>query len=517
MKKIFITILTVSSLCLSSCSDYLDILPKDKQTSDMFWQSSGDVESILAEGYSCMRRCVPYMIDWGELRGSSIITLGTGKGRSIQDFKVLPNNEKVKWNDFYATIGMANAVLKYAPGVMDKDESYKEPQMKSHLTEAYFMRALTYFYLVRNYKEVPLITEPYVDDEMPTNVAKSTEADIITQIKYDIEAALQTGAAKEMYENSWANKCRATKWALYALMADVCLWNEDYDECITYADNLIHTTSGLRPVFMSEPSQWFQLFYREGDSGGSNESIFELIFDGDQNPDASKNSPTKIIPYQESDPSYLYSARMTEDLNTEYLAENVRTFWGSYAGPENVSTKYPENGLIWKYTGMGVTGDKEATRPSSGKNAYSNFIIYRMADVMLMKAEALIRKGGNENWEEAISIMNQIRERSELEPLNESLEDLSEEDLLEKLLHERNMEFSAEGKRWYDLLRLGRQRNFQYKAKFIATIIEYNNTSTATWLNSVLRDDNAWFLPLPDGDVKANQLLIQNPYYDVTK
>lgn len=79
MKKIFITILAIGSLCLNSCSDYLDILPKDKQTSDMFWESSDDVESILAEGYSCMRKCVPYMIDWGELRGSSVITYETEK------------------------------------------------------------------------------------------------------------------------------------------------------------------------------------------------------------------------------------------------------------------------------------------------------------------------------------------------------------------------------------------------------------------------------------------------------
>lgn len=516
MKKIFITILALGSLCLSSCSDYLDILPKDKQTSDMFWQSSGDVESILAEGYSCMRRCVPLMIDWGELRASSVITYSSAKSRNIQDFFVLPSNGNVKWSDFYAAIGMANAVLKYAPEVMGKDESYKEAQMNSHLTEAYFMRALTYFYLVRNFKEVPLITEPYVDDEMPTNVAKSSEAEIIAQIKQDVEAALQTGAAKEMYEDSWANKCRATKWALYALMADVCLWSEDYDGCVTYADNLIQTTSGMRPVFMSEPSQWFQLFYREGDSGGSNESIFELIFDGDENPDAAKNSPTKLVPYQESSPTYLFSKRMTEDLNTEFLAQNARTYWGAYAGPEHVSTNYPDNGLIWKYTGIGIE-DIETTRPSSGKNAFSNFIIYRMADVMLMKAEALIRKGGNENWQEAVALMDQIRERSELEPLNVSMEDASEEELLDMLLYERNMEFAAEGKRWYDLLRLGRQRNFQYKAKFISTVLEYNNTTTDKRLSSILQDENAWFLPLPDGDIKANQLLIQNPYYDVTK
>ena len=52
-----------------------------------------------------------------------------------------------------------------------------------------------------------------------------------------------------------------------------------------------------------------------------------------------------------------------------------------------------------------------------GNQMDANYIIYRMADVMLMKAEALIRKGGSENWTEAVEIMNQIRKRSNLVPL----------------------------------------------------------------------------------------------------
>lgn len=277
MKKIFVILLLTGGLLTSGCSDWLDVLPKDKQSTDMYWQSAEDVESILAQGYSCMRNCIPYMIDWGELRGGSVIvpSRATENGR-VQNFQVLPNNSRVAWGTFYQAIGMANAVLKYAPGVMEKDESYHESQMNSHCTEAYFIRGLMYLYLVRNYGEVPLITEPYVDDEMPTNVAKSSEQEILEQIKSDMRTALDTNAAKEFFEDSWATKGRSTKWALYALMAETCLWAEDYDECVTYADYLINATSGRRPVFMSVPSQWFQIFY----PGNSNESIFELQFDG---------------------------------------------------------------------------------------------------------------------------------------------------------------------------------------------------------------------------------------------
>ena len=64
------------------------------------------------------------------------------------------------------------------------------------MAEAYFMRAWTYFTLVRNFKEVPLIVEPYMTDEYAVDVPKSSEEAIIAQIKLDIEDALSTGAAK---------------------------------------------------------------------------------------------------------------------------------------------------------------------------------------------------------------------------------------------------------------------------------------------------------------------------------
>ena len=140
MKKIFVILLLTGGLLTSGCSDWLDVLPKDKQSTDMYWQSAEDVEEL---------RC-----------GSVIVPSRATENGRVQNFQVLPNNSRVAWGTFYQAIGMANAVLKYAPGVMEKDESYHESQMNSHCTEAYFIRGLMYLYLVRNYGEVPLITEP---------------------------------------------------------------------------------------------------------------------------------------------------------------------------------------------------------------------------------------------------------------------------------------------------------------------------------------------------------------------
>lgn len=506
MKKLLTTILLFGSmLTMTGCSDYLDILPKDKQMSDMFWKSREDVEAVLAQAYHLTRGSVKDMLNWGELRGGSVNTSDVDAAK-IQDFQILPNNKYVKWANFYNIIGLANAVLYYAPGVMDEDASYKEEQMKSNQTEAYFLRALSYFYLVRNFRDVPLITEPYIDDQMPTNVPKSSESEVIAQIKKDITDALATNAAKETYTETWENKGRATKWALLALMTDVCLWSEDYQGCVDYADQLINASAAIRPVFITSSSQWFEMFY----PGNSNESIFEIQFEGDL--DQTSGGPTDLTYWNDSPMGLYFSETMTERLMEPEVVNTVRGLYGTF-GYDNTTETEILQPIIWKYNGMGE--DWEMKR--EGDNQDANFIVYRMADVMLMKAEALIRLEGTANWQEAIDLINQTRTRGEMASLDIDPAETSELDLLTALLEERDIEFAAEGKRWYDLLRLGRQQNFQYRSQFVDLVMSNNTTANRTWLNSVLTDDDAWFLPIPEWDMNTNNQLVQNPYYDVVQ
>ena len=503
-----------SMLATTGCSDYLDILPKDKQSSDMFWKSSEDVESVLGQAYHLTRGSVKDMLCWGELRGGSVNTTNTDQ-QKVQDFQVLPNNSNVKWANFYNIIGLANAVLHYAPGVMAEDASYYEEQMHSHQTEAYFLRALSYFYLVRNFRDVPLITEPYIDDQIPTDVPKSGESEVIAQIKKDITDALDTNAAKETFGETWSNKGRATKWALLALMTDVCLWSEDYQGCVDYADQLINASSAIRPVLITSSSQWFEMFY----PGNSNESIFEIQFEGDL--DQTSGSPTALTYWNSTPPPLYFSETMTERL-TDSSMPMVGAPWGIYYtfGYESIVASDILQPIIWKYNGMG----NEWEMKREGDNQDANFIVYRMADVMLMKAEALIRLGGAANWQAALDLINPIRNRGygfdttgfqydlDIDPA-----ETSEEELLTALLEVRDIEFAGEGKRWYDLLRFGRQQGFKYRNQFVDLVMSNNSTANRSFLQSALKDDNAWFLPIPEWDINTNPQLEQNPYYDVVQ
>lgn len=528
MKKLLICLtIAGTTLLTSGCSDWLDVLPKNEQVSSEYWQTKEQVEEVLAQGYQNMRLTVPSLIYWGELRGGSIYAYSGGSKQELQNFRLTSSSSECKWASFYSILNVANSVIKYAPEVKEKDKTYHEAVMNSNLAEAYFMRAWTYFTLVRNFKEVPLILEPYMTDEHPVDIPKSSEETIMAQIKLDIETALATGAAKEMYDDDeWTgmSKGRVTVWALYALMTDACLWSEDYDGCVRYADLLINSTSAFRPAFVEDPEQWYNIFY----PGNSNGSIFELNFDQSRNQsaddDATKNnypSPSNVYPWSQSTVAPLqFSDAMCKRLYTEstdsWVGSNtVRGFGAAFVLPTlstDITTSNVEGYLPFKFRIGGKEG-LSTVRPYKD----ANWILYRMADVLLMKAEALIWKGGEPNFTQALALINKVRTRARILTLDIQTNAVEQDKMLGYLLAERDLEFVSEGKRWYDLLRFGKSQNYKYRDLFIDIIVENNSTISASWIRSVLKNTNAWYLPINQSEIDLNPMLKQNPYYDVTE
>ncbi len=527
MKKIIYTLTLLLSLTMTtSCSDWLDLLPNNEQVTDDYWKSKEDVEAVIASGYYYMRECVPYYIKWGELRGGSIYSNSTADVQ-VQNFNETQSYALCNYASFYKVINMANSVIKYAPGVRSIDNTYYESVMNSHLCEAYFMRAYSYFTLLKNYKEVPLVLDAYVNDEKSFNIAKSSDTTIIAQIKKDIQTALATGAAKGTYDQDWETKGRVTKWALYALMADVCLWNEDYDECIQYANMILDATDQFRPAFMTNTSDWFSMFY----PGNSNESIFELNWNkasyAETNNFYSMFTLTNTSRLKPTTRAVDKMKEETSELKTKGFATDTRMgrmLLATYVPSASEILSWPttDQYYIWKYNGTDVADITGGART----NQDAHFIIYRVAEVMLMKAEALVMKG-RPSYLPAVKLINKIRNRAGLDnykgidtdaaDAEQQMDQLDELTLLEEILDQRDMEFMGEGKRWYDLLRFGRKQNFKYKEQFIAMVLEGNQTTNSAWIQSVLQNSNAWYMPLPESDINSNKLLKQNPYYVTTK
>ena len=121
--------------------------------------------------YYYMRYAVPQIIKWGELRVGTIYSSNVDDAK-LQDFNMTASNPLCDYSDLYKVINMANSVILYAPGVRKTDDTYYETVMNSHLCEAYFQRAYSYLLLLKNYKEVPLITEPYVNDKQSFQIRR---------------------------------------------------------------------------------------------------------------------------------------------------------------------------------------------------------------------------------------------------------------------------------------------------------------------------------------------------------
>lgn len=514
-------LLGISITCLfPSCTDWLDLKPVDNIVVEDFWKNASDVESVVLSCYRSMLEdgYVSRLIVGGELRSDNIVlgrgtTNDAGEKRDLNhilEANILPSNRFVSWGSFYSVINYCNTVLHYAPNVVDVDPDYTEGMLRANEAEALAIRALTYFYLVRIYKEVPFVTSPSIDDTQEFQVPKSSEDYILDELEKDLLIA-EKFAVKEWpkYQHT---KGRVTKNMVRALLADIYLWRSKYDQCIAMCDKILSevvTTEDIQSGVTLTGRELKLLDYSQQDpftliflSGNSRESIFELQFDADEK----KN--TKVF-------DFYGSAERNGELSATPLTE-----WGlfkttDYRGKDSYMPEELGYYNIFKYVGderiYSATGNLYQLRSSSSTTP--NWIIYRLADIMLMKAEALAELGSSENLEEALELVNKIYLRSN-PGLTRSpfvIEDYNTKTLMQTLvLEERQREFLFEGKRWFDLMRLVK-RDGDSNRLLSYVLRKYLNQDIVKSKWSIT---NALYLPIHQDELNSNQELVQNPFYE---
>ena len=230
--------------------------------------------------------------------------------------------------------------------------------------------------------------------------------------------------------------------------------------------------------------KWFDIFY----PGNSFEGIFEFLFD------ESLGQPNDMYGATYTNDYYIAGTYARMNLIPEFSKEIVR-------GDGSIrSTDYK----IWKF--CGAASDGRTVRPGSD-NQSCNWIVYRLADVLLMKAEALSQLG---QYEEALELVNQIRGRALMPAISAASAPEAFEDLI---LNERARELAFEGKRWFDLLRMGRRNDYARKDKLIQIIIEKVPATQKLILGYKLSNPWGWYFPIYEKELERNNNLVQNPFY----
>ena len=471
--QIFLLIIFIST----GCNDWLELKPIDDLVQDEYWQTKEDVEAILMGAYVKFSSMDANLLMFGELRADMIEPDNpTSSQRNIMEGNIEPNNSFCRWGDFYEVINYCNYVLEFSDLVKERDPTFTEFQLEGYKSEALFLRSLSYFYLVRIFNEVPLVLNSSKTDDQDFFVNKTSDTVILNTIKADLlNARIYATDNFPSLNDNWG---RATKSAINALLADISLWQFNYDECLSYCNAIINT----QKYPLVHGSQWFSIFY----PGNSLETIMEFQFDqGLGQPNA-----TYDVTYEDN--RFRASIYAQEILGVgEPMRKN-----GSYN---------PTEFNIWKYAGANADG---ITVRSNSVLRDANWIVYRMADVLLMKAEALDQTGFDN---EAIDLVNTIRLRAQVPIVTVSSTDNGMEDII---MEERAREFAFEGKRYFDLVRMGRRNNYQRKSEFINRIIRNVSPSKRLVLATKLVDPNGWYLPIHIDELEANINLEQNPYYE---
>ncbi len=480
-----------------SCKKWLNLQPIDGLTGAEFWKTKEQVKAAVAGIYASLtgsatgsRNAAETFFLWGELRADMIAaTLATTTEQNdVINVSILPTNSISNWRGIYETINYCNTVIDLAPGVLAEDATFTQGALDKAIAEAKSIRALMYFYLVRTFDKVPLKLKATISDKDIVSIPKSSQTEVLTQVLKDLNEAEPFAVVD--YGDRASNKGRITKASINAMQADVYLWLEKYAECVAACNKIINTNSfGL--INGTDANLWYQTLYT---NGNSNESIFELQFDNQ-----------KLNPF--------YTMFLTSQ--RKFLANPIvmdRIYTVDFTDPtkfdiraDGASVRATDQ-TIWKYMGLSNTAVR------AQEESYAHWIMYRFADVLLMKAEAQNQLG---NGQDALDIIAVVRARARAlvaTQANPAPNDRA--GIADYVLDERAREFAFEGKRWFDLLRNARRNNYQrldLLLDVIATTVPPNRQQQAI---AKFNDKNCHYLPIFTYELTTNKALVQNPFYN---
>lgn len=495
-------------LLASSCNNFLDVETPDNLVQDEFWQNEDQARSALMGLYTSLDDCLNAYMAWGDIR-SAFYAPGAGEGftnvyAQFMRHDIYPDNGLVSWSPVYTSINWINSFIKNAPAVPGRDENFTEAELQAMLGEAHALRALNYFYLVRAFRDVPLVTEPYESDTQEMDTAPSDEETVLDFIEEDLAFALEQ--APETFTSVNERYGRITKNAVRALWADVKLWRNEYQACLDLCGQLDAEYANS----LVSPLNWYTIF----NPGNSSESIFELQYlqEGPSSPlfqwfsheftsgDDSRRYLGNAGVININAREVLYPPQSDDYVTSDTIRlKNFSTFTSALW-----ATGYGLGREVYKFSGDAPY--QVAYRTSENRNA--NYIFYRYREILFMKAEAYAMLG---RYDEAEAMINVVRVQCDAPPLMPG-EAGEGAEFFTWLLLERSFELGFEGKEWFAAVRIGRREGYR------DVLIELAGTNHSMGISfpvirARLLNQESWFLPYYRTEVENNGQLEQKDFY----
>ncbi|MDY4745367.1 MAG: RagB/SusD family nutrient uptake outer membrane protein, partial [Bacteroidaceae bacterium] len=375
------------------------------------------------------------------------------------------------WGNVYKTINLCNKVLSHGDEVLAKDAQFTTAEWYQMRAEMTALRALNYFYLIRAFKDVPYTTQVINNDRQVTTFGETNQLQILDSIILDCEKV--KGQARNRFTRDADSKGLITNAAIYAMLADMYLWRGslhqgrgmledsvkvdtgyvvhtvkgDYQLAADYADlslaslakqNQDRFSSSYNPDIIDTENYGLEnCDMIENDFTGAYQSTAPLL-EAQEYIFTNKNSIESIFELQYSSGeqensavNHLYGYSTGSHLEVSQDALGVcYGGWGNakydsrmWVGAQNLVTtsssssstalsgyycvKWQRHNIFW----TGQQTSREIKNVQISTNKWCNWIIYRMTDVMLMKAEALACIGGAANNTLAKNIVNAIHRR----------------------------------------------------------------------------------------------------------
>jgi starch-binding outer membrane protein, SusD/RagB family len=504
MKNILNKVLIITLVgCFLSCAD-LEEKPVGLLAPEGFFKTPKDVETAIfgAYGWIASERLWGRQFVTAIMLRSDMVDIGDrgtpAERQQVNDFNMDDGNGMVRqfWPYWYQVISASNAAIAGAESL-----ALAEEEINPLIAEARFVRAFSYYHLVRTFGDVPYIDYFIADPGAVVDISKTAEEDVYVKILEDLAFAKQWLPDQQPSDV----RSRPTKGTAASYLASVHLTLHDYQNAYNEAKWVIDN----KGLFNYDLEPDFQNLFRADKQDALTETIFSLDFLGLQNGDGGANDD--IMPP-------MTGIRGADELGWSVCVPSMAVYntWDDrdYRKEVSFADEALIGGVLQPYTVFQNTKRPHIAKyrrfpgnsNAEGRYSDNNYATMRYAEVLLIAAEALAEINGGPNAE-AEGYVNQVRARArnwagfQTDFPADVVSGLSKDDFINLVLDDRRLELAFEYKRWYDIKR----RNLGVEVFTGPNSLEPHPNFDPS------RD---YLMPLPRTELAINpNLLPQNPGY----